>query len=66
MLAREEQCNMGLARELGLTLIPLAHTDEIVELIARYNSARKLPHLTIIDNHGDTVQENALHLLLEA
>ena len=66
MLAREESHFMGLAREIDGALIPLVNSASIVELIERYNNTRKLPHLTIIDNKGDTVEDNALDLLLEA
>ena len=66
MLEKAEQHFLGLTEEMEAPVIPLLEKESILEVIERYNKARKLPHLTIIDSFGGTVHENALDLLLKA
>ena len=66
MLLRQEKHYMGLTKEMDAPVIPLANKESIVEAVNRYNPNHNLPHLTIIDKHGNTLQKNALSLLLDA
>mmetsp|Transcript_1864 Transcript_1864/g.2640 ORF Transcript_1864/g.2640 Transcript_1864/m.2640 type:complete len:86 (+) Transcript_1864:324-581(+) len=55
---------LELARELDFPFVQLQQQAAIAEAIERHNSARNLPHLTIIMKKGEEIMSDALNTLM--